>query len=262
MFGPHLQREGIVKTTIKRILSNCLPALALCAAVLLSLGQASSVFAQTTQEIDLQLAKLSPKLQPVALSMALKSMRDKNITKSNSTYAYALRKLEQITTTSPYVETVMVAASTLLVYDPGNRVAAAKIDSLARSGNAEAQYFLGILYRDGSGGRVKDPAKSHAWMLEAGKRGHPRGAFEAGQNYFFGQNGQVKNQLEGFKWFLKSAEAGHPPAQFNVAMIYFEGKLVKQDVGKFLYWMQKAADGGDAKAKQVVEAAKKNGLIK
>lgn len=238
------------------------PALVLCAAVLLSVGQASVVFAQTTQEIDQQLAKVDPKLRPVALSMALKSMREKNIAKSNSAYAYALRKLEQITMTSPHVETVMVAASTLLVYDPGNRVAAAKVYSLARSGNSEAQYLLGILYRDGSGGRVKDPAKSHAWMLEAARRGHARGAFEAGQNYYFGRAGQPKNPREGFKWCLKSAEAGHPPAQFIVAMIYFDGKLVKQDVDKFLYWMQKAAKGGHAKAKKVVELARKNGILK
>ena len=87
-------------------------------------------------------------------------------------------------------------------------------------------------------------------------------AFEVGHNYYFGRYGVEKNLREGFKWWVKSAGGGHPPAQYNVATFYFDGKLVKKDIARFLYWMQKAAKGGDAKAKQVVEAARKSGLLK
>lgn len=255
-------REESMTSMRARVFANCTFVFVLCAALIGGFGQAPVALAETEQEMDRRFEKIDPKMQPIALSMLLKSLAKDNITKSNRVYARALRKLERIARTSKDNNTVMLAVSALALYDPGNRIGAAKLDELARSGHAEAQYFLGILYRDGAGGRPKDLKRSHAWMLEAGKRGHGRGAFEAGQNYYFGRAGQPKNSREGFKWFLKSAEGGHPPAQFNVAMIYFDGKLVKQDMDKFLYWMQKAAKGGHAKAKQVVEVARKNGLLK
>ena len=251
-----------MKSTVARVStgSTYVLMLMLCGVFFLHLEQACAALPQTTQEIDQHLAKLQPEMQSIALLMLLKSFKEQNITKSNNIYAHALRKLEEIVRTSPNAKAASLAATTLQAYDPGNPVANAKIDALAKNGDAEAQYFLGLVYRDGSG-RPKDPAKSHAWMMEAGKRGHARGAFEAGQNYFFGQSGQIKNEQKGFEWFLKSAEAGYPPAQVNVSLIYYTGKLVKRDMNKFLYWMQKAADAGDPQAKQFMDDVKKAGLV-
>ncbi len=49
-------------------------------------------------------------------------------------------------------------------------------------------------------------------------------------------------------WFLKSAQAGIPLAQFMVGMDTFSGVATSRDEKKGLFWLQKASDGGSAKA--------------
>jgi hypothetical protein len=86
------------------------------------------------------------------------------------------------------------------VYDSGDYEKAAKLYApLAKSGNAEAQYNLGMMYRAG--------------------RGVPRDVKESG------------------KWYQLAAEQGHPLAQFNLGWMYISGKGVPQDPVKGLMWL-------------------------
>jgi hypothetical protein len=78
---------------------------------------------------------------------------------------------------------------------------------LAEQGDAQAQYYLGVLYFKGEG---------------------------VPQDY-----GQAR------EWWLKAAAQGHAIAQFNLGRLYEKGEGVPQDYAKAWEWYLKAAAPGD-----------------
>jgi len=98
-----------------------------------------------------------------------------------------------------------------LAYDAGDYEKAAKLYSpLAKKGNAEAQYNLGVMYRAG--------------------RGVPRDPKEAG------------------RWYRLAAEQGNALAQFNLGWLYASGKGVPQDYVQSLMWFNIAIANADGEA--------------
>jgi len=98
------------------------------------------------------------------------------------------------------------------VYDTGDYEKAAKLYvPLAKQGNVEAQYNLGMMYRAG--------------------RGVPRDVKEAG------------------KWYRMAAEQGHPLAQFNLGWMYASGKGVPQDYVRSRMWFDIAIANADGEAR-------------
>ncbi len=85
----------------------------------------------------------------------------------------------------------------------------------ARAGDAQAQFELGRIYRDGMG-------------IDA----NPRKAAE---------------------WFYLSALQGNVRAQLNLGAIYANGKGVKRDYAESLKWLRKAAAQGNAEATRLVK---------
>lgn len=99
------------------------------------------------------------------------------------------------------------------VYDSGDYEQAAKLYSpLAKSGNFEAQYILGMMYRAG--------------------RGVPRDVNEAR------------------KWYQLAAEQGHPLAQFNLGWMYASGKGVPQDSIRSHMWFNIAIANANSEARK------------
>ena len=99
------------------------------------------------------------------------------------------------------------------VYDTGDYEKAAKLYSpLAKDGNAEAQYILGMMYRAG--------------------RGVPHDYNEAR------------------KWYLLAAEQGHSLAQFYLGWIYAGGKGVPKDYILAHMWINIAIANASGKAKK------------
>jgi uncharacterized protein len=82
--------------------------------------------------------------------------------------------------------------------------------TMAESGDAEAQFNLGLRYAV-TGGAGRDYARAE-------------------------------------QWYLKAAAQNHPLAHFNLGIMYGSGQLGPCDWAKSSLWMQKAADLGDAGA--------------
>ena len=98
-------------------------------------------------------------------------------------------------------------------YDAGDYEQAAKLYSpLAKKGNAEAQYNLGVMYRAG--------------------RGVP-------QDY-----------KEARKWYRLAAEQGNALAQFNLGWMYASGKGVPQDYVQSHMWFNIAIANADSEARK------------
>ena len=149
-----------------------------------------------------------------------------------------------------------------------------RTEEIAGTNHVQAQYLLGIIYRDGTGGTAKDPKKSHSWFLRVAQQDPQklpkcwetsgscvRASAEVGANYLYG-TGVQKDQEQAFRWFLKAAEAGYPLAQFNVSMMYLSGIGVARNIDSHVSWMRRAADGGNEQAKQAIEIYRSEGLIK
>src|SRR5215471_972175 len=66
------------------------------------------------------------------------------------------------------------------------RQAAAILERMAKSGNAEAQYQLASLYRSGRG-VAQDDALAFKWMQAAAEQGHVRAQFNLGTMYVAGR---------------------------------------------------------------------------
>jgi putative methionine-R-sulfoxide reductase with GAF domain len=86
---------------------------------------------------------------------------------------------------------------------------------LADSGDAEAQYWIGIRY--GTGANV------------------------------------IQNDAEAARWFERSAEQGHVQAQARLASYYWSGRGVPKDLSKAYFWASLAWAGGDENSKMLLE---------
>jgi TPR repeat protein len=111
---------------------------------------------------------------------------------------------------------------------------------LANTGNALAQYNLGMMYNNGVG-TPKDQAKAFDLFLKATKGGDPLGAFKLAC-YYEGQAPKAvkSDDVLSFKYYLVAAEAGYSLAQFSIAQKYG----AQENIDKALFWFKKSASQG------------------
>ena len=91
----------------------------------------------------------------------------------------------------------------------GDAEALKQLEVLAKHGDADAQFFMGVLYV--SRGGNADIAKA-------------------------------------IPWYLKAAEQGHGEAQYHLAVLYAGGKGVKKDYREALKWCRRSAEKGNFRA--------------
>jgi|25BtaG_2_1085352.scaffolds.fasta_scaffold00421_8 TPR repeat protein len=84
-------------------------------------------------------------------------------------------------------------------------------ERLAKSGNADGQFGLGMLLLEGNGIK-RDYDQSFALMHKAAMQGHAEAQLQVGQAYVNGQ-GVEKDYEEAYAWFLVSRENGNKVAQ-------------------------------------------------
>ena len=77
---------------------------------------------------------------------------------------------------------------------------------VAEQGEAIAQYYLGLMYRDGQG--------------------------------------TTKSYTQAMIWFQKAADQNYAEAQYDLGNMYFTGRGVNQDTEQAFEWYQKAANQG------------------
>ncbi len=117
---------------------------------------------------------------------------------------------------------------------------------LARDGDTEAQFVLGLLHSDGAGVPLSHE-KAFYWYHQAAQRGHIDAQYNLAHMYLNG-TGVEKNLDRTVYWWRKAAEAGHLRAQYNLGFAYFRGIGVKQDYQQSLVWIRRAAGRNDARA--------------
>ena len=116
----------------------------------------------------------------------------------------------------------------------------------AEAGDADAQFNLGLMYRNGKG-VAQDYVEAVKWWRLAAEAGVAEAQYKMGLMYLDGR-GVPQDETEAVKWTRLAAEAGVAEAQYNLGVMYLEGLGVAQDYVEAVKWTRLAAEAGDVKA--------------
>jgi len=105
---------------------------------------------------------------------------------------------------------------------------------LAETGNSEAQFRIGNLYRNGYGFN-KDFTQAVDWYRKAAISGHAKAQTYFAMNLELGR-GITKDLDEASKWYRRSANQGDPDAQHWMATASLTGNGLKRDLEASYLW--------------------------
>jgi len=114
---------------------------------------------------------------------------------------------------------------------------------LAQSGDAPAQFNLGVLYAQGLGVK-KDPAMAAKWYQRSATAGYTPAQFNLGEAYFSGTGVRVDTK-KAVHWWTTAATHHHIKAQYNLGYLYLSGNGVTKDRKQAIFWFQQAASQSD-----------------
>ena len=102
------------------------------------------------------------------------------------------------------------------------------IQSVAESGNKEAQFTLAALYVDGNAEMPKNLNEGLRLYKLAAGQGFAPAQNELGVMFLEGR-GVAVNEVEGVQWIRRAAEQGYPTAETNLSKSYAHGRGVATD---------------------------------
>jgi len=113
-------------------------------------------------------------------------------------------------------------------YNQGDLAGAgAIIESLAKKGNAEAQYHLAAMYEGGKAFR-RDLPTSVKWYTASAEQGHPLAQMHLGYAFEWG-HGVDQNYYKAVKWYRAAALQKNAFAAYEFATLLYRGKGVDRD---------------------------------
>lgn len=113
----------------------------------------------------------------------------------------------------------------------------------AEQGNTKAQYWLGVMYKNGEGVE-KDSVEAFRWYRKAAEQGDVGMQNHLGYWYSVGK-GVEKDYAEAVKWYRKAAEQGDATSQNSLGLLYLYGSGVEKDYTEAEKWFRKAAEQGN-----------------
>ena len=85
----------------------------------------------------------------------------------------------------------------------------------ARSGNADAEELIGVMYALGLGVE-KDPERAFEWYLRSAMKGHPGAQSGVGWYYELGLGMSTPDLVRAYLWYALSAIGGDPDAAISI----------------------------------------------
>jgi len=129
--------------------------------------------------------------------------------------------------------------------------ALAELEPLAKDGDADAQYLLGVMCAHGAG-VTRDDDMAADWYRQAALQGLPEAQFSLGFLLYGKGASDEGAYFEAARWLLEAAKAGFPMAQYLIGRMYTEGQGLPKDADEGLRWTISAAEGGNAAAQYEV----------
>jgi TPR repeat protein len=84
----------------------------------------------------------------------------------------------------------------------------------ARSGNADAEELIGVMYALGLGVE-RDDARAFEWYLRSAMKGHPGAQSGVGWYYEVGRGMPAPDLVRAYMWYVLSAIGGDPDAAIS-----------------------------------------------
>ncbi|MSU90578.1 sel1 repeat family protein [Rhodobacteraceae bacterium 2CG4] len=85
----------------------------------------------------------------------------------------------------------------------------------ARSGNADAEELIGVMYAMGLG-VARDDARAFEWYLRSAMKGHPGAQSGVGWYYEIGRGLPAPDLVRAYLWYALSAIGGDPDAAISI----------------------------------------------
>ena len=99
----------------------------------------------------------------------------------------------------------------------------------ARSGNADAEELIGVMYAMGQG-VPKDDQRAFEWYLRASMKGHPGAQSGIGWYYEVGRGVAKIDLVRAYMWYTLSAIGGDPDAAISLEEVV--KKMSKEEIDK------------------------------
>jgi len=99
----------------------------------------------------------------------------------------------------------------------------------ARSGNADAEELIGVMYAMGQGVE-KDDQRAFEWYLRASMKGHPGAQSGIGWYYEVGRGVVGIDLVRSYMWYTLSAIGGDPDAAISLEEVV--KKMTKKEIDK------------------------------
>lgn len=118
---------------------------------------------------------------------------------------------------------------------------------LARDGNAEAQYQLGVIYGRGNAAAPEDDVAAAKYYRMAAEQGHEGAQARTALMYAYAC-GVARDDAEAAKWFKRSADNGAEGSMFHLGRMYLAGRGVPRDVAEATRLWKRSSELGYARA--------------
>ncbi|ASP36565.1 tetratricopeptide repeat protein [Labrenzia sp. VG12] len=99
----------------------------------------------------------------------------------------------------------------------------------ARSGNADAEELIGIMYAMGLGVE-RDDQRAFEWYLRSAMKGHPGAQSGVGWYYEIGRGMPAPDLVRAYMWYTLSAVGGDPDAAISLEEVV--KKMTKEEIEK------------------------------
>ncbi|GFE49993.1 hypothetical protein So717_17460 [Roseobacter cerasinus] len=99
----------------------------------------------------------------------------------------------------------------------------------ARSGNADAEELIGVMYAMGLG-LPRDDIRAFEWYLRSAMKGHPGAQSGVGWYYEIGRGMPAPDLVRAYMWYTLSAIGGDPDAAISLEEVV--KKMTKAEIEK------------------------------
>lgn len=119
--------------------------------------------------------------------------------------------------------------------------------ALAKQGDAEAQFNLGVIYANGKYDTTQNYQKAFVWFLKSAEQKHAKAQTNVAIMLDKGL-GVSENHELAIQWYFRAAENGDSKAQYNLGAMYVSGEGVSQNYDLAENLLSEAAANGNRDA--------------
>ena len=125
-----------------------------------------------------------------------------------------------------------------------------EMNELAKSGDKDAQYLMGKLWRDGPL-LTPDWVNARYWFQKSAEQGHTYAQYALGK-LLLSDDPEVHDVEDGIRWLKRAAENGNQFAAYQLGKEYYRGKNIGRNLTTAAKWFEHGAQAGNQNAQYML----------